>query len=33
MFGVVWAQVAADSLTVLLSFFVYRRYRPLKEAR
>ena len=28
MFGVVWAQVAADSLTVLLSFFVYRRCRP-----
>ena len=28
MFGVVWAQVAADSLTVLLSFFVYRCCRP-----
>ena len=28
MFGIVWAQVAADTLTVILSFCVYRRYRP-----
>ena len=28
MFGIVWSQVTADTLTVLLSFYVYRRYRP-----
>ena len=28
MFGVVWSQVTADVLTVLLSFYVYRNYRP-----
>ena len=28
MYGIVWSQVTADTLTVLLSFFVYRRYRP-----
>ena len=28
MFGLVWAQVTADTLTVLLSFYVYRKYRP-----
>ena len=28
MFGLVWSQVTADILTVLLSFYVYRRYRP-----
>ena len=28
MFGLVWSQVAADSLTVLLSAFVYWKYRP-----
>ena len=28
MFGIVWAQVTADTLTVLLSFYVYRKYRP-----
>lgn len=28
MFGVVWSQVTADSLTVLLSFYVYRKYKP-----
>lgn len=26
MYGIVWAQLCADVLTVLLSFFVYRRY-------
>ena len=26
MYGIVWSQVSADVLTVLLSFFVYRRY-------
>lgn len=31
MFGLVWAQVTADSLTVLLSIYVYRRYRPAVE--
>ena len=29
MFGLVWAQVTADSLTVLLSIYVYRKYRPI----
>lgn len=28
MYGIVWSQVCADSLTVILSFFVYRRFRP-----
>ena len=28
MFGLVWAQVTADTLTVALSFYVYGRYRP-----
>ena len=28
MFGIVWSQVTADTLTVLLSFYVYRRCRP-----
>lgn len=28
MFGIVWAQVTADTLTVLLSAYVYRRCRP-----
>lgn len=28
MFGIVWSQVTADTLTVLLSFYVYRNYRP-----
>ena len=28
MYGLVWAQVAADSLTVALSFFVYFKFRP-----
>ena len=32
MFGIVWAQVTADTLTVLLSLWVYRRYRPAAEA-
>ena len=30
MFGVVWSQAVADSLTVLLSLYVYRKYRPLR---
>ncbi|HIU34405.1 MAG TPA: MATE family efflux transporter [Candidatus Pullichristensenella excrementigallinarum] len=29
MFGLVWAQAAADSLTVLLSFYIYWKYRPV----
>ena len=28
MFGLVWSQAAADTLTVLLSLYVYWRYRP-----
>ena len=28
MFGIVWAQAAADVLTVLMSLYVYRKYRP-----
>jgi multidrug efflux pump len=28
MFGIVWSQVTADTLTVLLSFYVYRKYLP-----
>lgn len=28
MFGIVWSQVTADTLTVLLSFYVYRKCRP-----
>lgn len=28
MYGIVWSQVTADTLTVLLSFYVYRKYRP-----
>ena len=29
MYGLVWSQVTADTLTVLLSFYVYRRFRPV----
>ena len=32
MYGIVWSQVCADSLTVILSFFVYRRFRPREPA-
>lgn len=32
MFGIVWSQVTADILTVLLSFYVYRRYKPTGPA-
>ena len=28
MYALVWSQVTADTLTVLLSFYVYRRFRP-----
>lgn len=28
MYGIVWSQVTADTLTVILSFYVYNRYRP-----
>ena len=28
MYGIVWSQATADVLTVLLSFFMYSRYRP-----
>ena len=28
MYGIVWSQVAADILTVSLSFYVYYKYRP-----
>ena len=32
MYGIVWSQVVADSLTVLLSFYVLRRFGPKKGA-
>ena len=32
MLGIVWSQVTADILTVLLSFFVYGKYRPAVAA-
>ena len=28
MYGIVWSQVTADTLTVILSFYVYRKYKP-----
>ncbi len=28
MFGIVWSQVTADTLSVLMSFYIYHRYRP-----
>ena len=28
MFGIVWSQVTADSLTVLMSLYVYKKFRP-----
>ena len=28
MFGIVWSQVTADILTVLLSFYIYWKYKP-----
>ncbi len=28
MYGIVWSQVAADTLTVAMSLLVYRKYRP-----
>ena len=31
MFGIVWSQVTADTLTVILSFYVYWKYRPAVE--
>ena len=31
MYGIVWSQAAADVLTVLLSFGVYRKYGPGRE--
>ena len=31
MLGIVWSQVTADTLTVLLSVYVYRRFRPAVE--
>ena len=32
MLGIVWSQVTADILTVLLSFYVYGKYRPAVAA-
>ena len=29
MFGIVWAQAVADTLAVLLSFYIYFKYRPV----
>ncbi len=31
MYGLVWSQAAADSLTVVMSLLVYRRFRPRLE--
>ncbi len=31
MLGIVWSQATADTLTVLLSLYVYHRYRPTME--
>ncbi|HIX77043.1 MAG TPA: MATE family efflux transporter [Candidatus Fusicatenibacter merdavium] len=28
MYGIVWSQVTADTFTVILSFYVYRKYKP-----
>ena len=28
MYGIVWSQVTADTLTVILSFYIYRKYKP-----
>ena len=28
MYGIVWSQAAADTLTVAMSFYVYHKYRP-----
>ena len=28
MYGIVWSQVTADTLTVIMSVYVFRRYRP-----
>lgn len=28
MFGIVWSQITADTLNVLLSFYIYFRFRP-----
>lgn len=28
MYGIVWSQVTADTLTVILSFYVYHKFRP-----
>ena len=31
MYGIVWSQVTADILTVLLSFYVYWRFGPKEK--
>lgn len=31
MYGIVWSQVTADTLTVALSFYVYRRFGPISR--
>ena len=31
MYGIVWSQVTADMLTVILSFYVFFRFRPRME--
>ena len=33
MFGIVWAQAVADTLAVLLSFYVYFKYRPVLPSK
>ena len=32
MYGIVWSQVAADTLTVVMPLLVYRKYRPKGQA-
>ncbi len=31
MYGIVWSQVTADILTVLLSFYILQKYRPSEQ--
>ncbi len=33
MYGIVWSQVTADTLNVILSFFIYRRFGPKGEGK
>lgn len=33
MYGIVWGQVTADSITVIMSFIVYNKYRPKEKLK